>query len=93
METIPTSPWYYLYDSVHLPRLERIIRDQTALWMLHWLQHEGVFSSRLFHLMGNADHVRMRTVVNIVKNDCNEICELVEGRANHAWEEMLGVHN
>ncbi|MED6139063.1 hypothetical protein PIB30_080339 [Stylosanthes scabra] len=23
--TIPTSPWYYLYDSVHLPRSERII--------------------------------------------------------------------
>ncbi|MED6193347.1 hypothetical protein PIB30_018498 [Stylosanthes scabra] len=22
--TIPTSPWYYLYDSVHLPRSERI---------------------------------------------------------------------
>ncbi|MED6157857.1 hypothetical protein PIB30_027386 [Stylosanthes scabra] len=21
---IPTSPWYYLYDSVHLPRSERI---------------------------------------------------------------------
>ncbi|MED6134570.1 hypothetical protein PIB30_038115 [Stylosanthes scabra] len=24
MGTIPTSPWYYLYDSVHLPRSERI---------------------------------------------------------------------
>ncbi|MED6120351.1 hypothetical protein PIB30_020031 [Stylosanthes scabra] len=24
VETIPTSPWYYLYDSVHLPRSERI---------------------------------------------------------------------
>ncbi|MED6186499.1 hypothetical protein PIB30_067303 [Stylosanthes scabra] len=23
--TIPTSPWYYLYDSVHLPRSERIM--------------------------------------------------------------------
>ncbi|MED6136562.1 hypothetical protein PIB30_057129 [Stylosanthes scabra] len=23
---IPTSPWYYLYDSVHLPRSERISR-------------------------------------------------------------------
>ncbi|MED6123330.1 hypothetical protein PIB30_048125, partial [Stylosanthes scabra] len=22
--TIPTSPWYYLYDSVHLSRSERI---------------------------------------------------------------------
>ncbi|MED6196780.1 hypothetical protein PIB30_050603 [Stylosanthes scabra] len=24
MGTIPTSPWYYLYDSVHFPRSERI---------------------------------------------------------------------
>ncbi|MED6147101.1 hypothetical protein PIB30_040811 [Stylosanthes scabra] len=28
VETIPTSPWYYLYDSVHLPRSERITRQE-----------------------------------------------------------------
>ncbi|MED6111510.1 hypothetical protein PIB30_052951 [Stylosanthes scabra] len=26
--TIPTSPWYYLYDSVHLPRSERITQQE-----------------------------------------------------------------
>ncbi|MED6194920.1 hypothetical protein PIB30_033040 [Stylosanthes scabra] len=28
--TIPTSPWYYLYDSAHLPRSERI--NNIAVW-------------------------------------------------------------
>ncbi|MED6146177.1 hypothetical protein PIB30_032215 [Stylosanthes scabra] len=67
--------------------------DQTALWMLYWLQHEGVFSARLFHPMGNPDHVRMRTTINIVKSESNEICDLIEAKSNDAWEEMLGFHN
>ncbi|MED6219992.1 hypothetical protein PIB30_040932 [Stylosanthes scabra] len=59
-------------------------RDQTTLWMLYWLQHEGVFFARLFYPMANADHVKMRATVKIVKSDCNEIRLLIEGRANHA---------
>ncbi|MED6135585.1 hypothetical protein PIB30_047908 [Stylosanthes scabra] len=58
-------------------------RDQTGLWMLYWLQHEP----------GNPNHVRMRTAVNIVKSESNEIHDLIEAKANHAWQEMLGVHN
>ncbi|MED6169529.1 hypothetical protein PIB30_022156 [Stylosanthes scabra] len=29
--TIPTSPWYYLYDSVHLSRSERITPEPSPL--------------------------------------------------------------
>ncbi|MED6208324.1 hypothetical protein PIB30_043957 [Stylosanthes scabra] len=30
MGMIPTSPWYYLYDSVHLSRSERIMEEIIA---------------------------------------------------------------
>ncbi|MED6217998.1 hypothetical protein PIB30_022909 [Stylosanthes scabra] len=32
MGTIPTSLWYYLYDSMHLPRSERINEQGDTTW-------------------------------------------------------------
>ncbi|MED6162012.1 hypothetical protein PIB30_066347 [Stylosanthes scabra] len=58
--------------------------DQTGLWMLYWLQHKAVFFARMFHPMGNPDHVRMRIAVNIVKIESNELRHLIEENANHA---------
>ncbi|MED6166279.1 hypothetical protein PIB30_107651, partial [Stylosanthes scabra] len=34
MGTIPTSPWYYLNDSVHLPRSLRITERSSVIYLL-----------------------------------------------------------
>ncbi|RYR80116.1 hypothetical protein Ahy_A01g004896 [Arachis hypogaea] len=63
--------------------------DDTPIWCLYWLQHDGNFNPALLPKKLNEGKVRMRTATNIVNSETNQNKLEVKVNSEMTWREVL----
>ncbi|RYQ96674.1 hypothetical protein Ahy_B08g092520 [Arachis hypogaea] len=88
--TVPFRPDSQMLDIFFWEISPFTIRDDdTPIWCLYWLQHDGNFNPALLPKKLNEGKVRMRTATNIVNSETNQNKLEVKVNSEMAWREVL----
>ncbi|KAJ1384860.1 Papain-like cysteine peptidase superfamily [Sesbania bispinosa] len=60
--------------------------DSSAVWVMEWVDMEHAFQPNIFEKL-DMDLVRMRTTINLITGDQNELRKVIEKKSEEFWLE------